>query len=57
VSGAAAREALMASPPTRRERVDIEVPDTPPALRAQAAATPVRKQVAALFRPPGNAGN
>ena len=50
-------EALTGSPVARRERVDIEVPDTPPALRAQALATPVRKQVAALFRPPGNSGS
>jgi len=56
-SASVACEPLTGSPVARRERVDIEVPDTPPALRAQALATPARKQVAALFRPPINSGS
>jgi len=48
------REPLAGSPPPRREREDIEVPDTPLSVRAKESAGSARKQVAALFRPPVN---
>jgi ATP-dependent RNA helicase RhlE len=49
-----AREPLAGTPPARREREDIEVPDTPLSVRAKESTGSARKQVAALFRPPVN---